>query len=213
VKKRIAVLISGSGTGLQALIDACADGRINGEIVFVLSTTAKAYGLQRAAGAGILCKTVSKADYATMGRCNQARHAAIRAAKPDLIICAGFLGIIPAWTVNAFKNKIINIHPALVPSFCGKGYYGRFVHEAVLKKGVKLTGATVHFVDKGIDSGAVIMQRAVGVLPEDTYQTLAARVTAIEHPMLIKAAALFCLDLLRVEDNRVQILSDVECGG
>lgn len=174
---RIAVLVSGGGTNLQAIMDAVADGKItNTEIATVISNNKNAYALERAAKAGIPNCCISPKDYADRAQFHEALLAALDEAQVDLIVLAGFLVTIPEEMIRKYRNKIINIHPSLIPSFCGVGYYGLKVHEAALARGVKVTGATVHYVDEGVDSGPILLQKAVEVQPGDTPQVLQRRV-------------------------------------
>jgi len=174
---RTAVLVSGGGTNLGALLDALDSHKIeNAEIVRVISNNPGAYALTRAKEKGVDALCVSPKDFETRELFNEALLSALKECNPDLVVLAGFLVNIPESIVKAYKNRIINIHPSLIPSFCGKGYYGLKVHEAVLARGVKVTGATVHFVDEGIDTGRIIAQKAVEVLPDDTPSTLQRRV-------------------------------------
>ena len=174
---RTVVLVSGGGTNLGALIDALEAGKIkNAEIVKVISNNPGAFALERAKSHGIEATCISPKSFAERKDFNEALLSELKACKPDLIVLAGFLVNIPESIVKNFKNRIINIHPSLIPSFCGKGYYGLKVHEAVLARGVKVTGATVHFVDEGIDTGRIIAQKAVEVLPGDTPEVLQRRV-------------------------------------
>ena len=174
---RIAVMVSGGGTNLQAIIDAVADGKItNTEIATVISNNKNAYALERAAKAGIPNCCISPKDYADRAQFHEALLAALDEAQVDLIVLAGFLVTIPEEMIRKYRNKIINIHPSLIPSFCGVGYYGLKVHEAALARGVKVTGATVHYVDEGVDSGPILLQKAVEVQPGDTPQVLQRRV-------------------------------------
>lgn len=173
----IVCLVSGGGTNLAAIIKAIEDGRIkNVRIKSVISNNADAYALERAKNAGIESKCISPKSFSNRDDFNKALLDELRSLNPDLIVLAGFLVNISKDIVDAFENKIINIHPSLIPSFCGKGYYGLKVHEAALKRGVKVTGATVHFVDAGIDTGKIIIQKAVNVLPGDDAKTLQRRV-------------------------------------
>lgn len=190
-KKRIGVLISGGGTNLQALIDACKNEEINGEIAVVISNREEAYGLIRAKKAGIDAEYVSYKGY-TDESYDHKLIEILTDKEVDLVVLAGWLRVLTPAFINAFRNKIINIHPSLIPSFCGKGYYGEKVHQAVLKSGVKITGATVHFVDEGTDTGPIILQEAVNVHPDDTVKTLQQRVLAVEHRLLVRAVAEFC---------------------
>ncbi len=174
---RVAVCVSGGGTNLQAIIDAVANGTIrNTQLVRVISNKHGAYALERAAKAGIEGVTVAKKDYADKAAFEKALIAAIDAAEPDLIVLAGFLVVLPQELVAKYRGKIINIHPSLIPSFCGDGFYGLKVHEAALARGVKATGATVHYVDEGTDTGPIISQKAVYVQDGDTPETLQKRV-------------------------------------
>ena len=174
---RICVCVSGGGTNLGAIFDAIENGTIkNAEIVRVISNNANAYALTRAKDHGVEALCVSPKAYATRDEFNEALLAALKECDPDLIVLAGFLVNVPAMIISAFKNRIINIHPSLIPSFCGPGFYGLKVHEGVLKRGVKVTGATVHFVDEGIDTGKIIAQKAVNVLEGDTPEVLQRRV-------------------------------------
>ena len=173
----IVCLVSGGGTNIAAIIKAIEDGSIkNVRIKSVISNNADAYALERAKNAGIESKCISPKSFSNRDDFNKALLDELRSLNPDLIVLAGFLVNISKDIVDAFENKIINIHPSLIPSFCGKGYYGLKVHEAALKRGVKVTGATVHFVDAGIDTGKIIMQKAVNVLPGDDAKTLQRRV-------------------------------------
>lgn len=173
----IVCLVSGGGTNLAAIIKAIEDGSIkNVRIKSVISNNADAYALERAKNAGIESKCISPKSFSNRDDFNKALLDELRSLNPDLIVLAGFLVNISKDIVDAFENRIINIHPSLIPSFCGKGYYGLKVHEAALKRGVKVTGATVHFVDAGIDTGKIIIQKAVNVLPGDDAKTLQRRV-------------------------------------
>ena len=174
---RVVALVSGGGTNLQAIIDRIADGTVkNAEVVGVISNNYNVFSLERAEKAGIANAVVSPKDFATRDEFNKALLEKVDSFSPDLIVLAGFLVVIPPAMIDKYENKIINIHPSLIPSFCGTGYYGLKVHEAALKRGVKLTGATVHFVDKGTDTGPIILQKAVEVLPGDTPEVLQRRV-------------------------------------
>ena len=187
--KNIIVLVSGGGTNLQAIIDAVADGTItNTELVGVISNNYGVRALERAKKAGIDGKVVSPKDYENRAAFNEGLLAAIRAYQPDLIVLAGFLVVIPEAMIEEYENKIINIHPSMIPSFCGTGYYGLKVHEAALARGVKLTGATVHYVDKGTDTGPILLQKAVEVKPGDTPEILQRRVMEEAEWKLLPAA-------------------------
>ena len=206
--KKIAVLVSGGGTNLQALIDAQHAGQIvNGEIVAVISSDPTAYALQRAANAGIPGYVVARKDYPS----NQAMTAALveklQSLNVDLVVLAGFMTILTEEMVQAYPNAIINIHPALIPSFCGPGCYGLHVHEKALAYGVKLSGATVHFVSEECDGGPIILQKAVDVLPDDTPEVLQRRIMEqCEWKIMPQAVSLFCQDKLQVEGRVVRIL-------
>ena len=174
---RVCVCVSGGGTTLQALMDAIDSGQItNAAIVRVISNNKTAYALERAKNHGIDAVAVSPKDYETRELFNQALLDTINEVQPDLIVLAGFLVVIPKEMIAQYRNRIINIHPSLIPSFCGTGYYGLKVHEAALERGVKVTGATVHFVDEGTDTGPIILQKAVYVEPGDTPKVLQQRV-------------------------------------
>lgn len=174
---RVCVCVSGGGTNLQAIMDAIDSGKItNAEIVRVISNNKTAYALERAKNHGIDAVAVSLKDYETRELFNQALLDTINEVQPDLIVLAGFLVVIPKEMIAQYRNRIINIHPSLIPSFCGTGYYGLKVHEAALERGVKVTGATVHFVDEGTDTGPIILQKAVYVEPGDTPKVLQQRV-------------------------------------
>lgn len=174
---KILVCVSGGGTNLQAIIDGIAQGTItNTEVVRVISNNKNAYALERAKNAGIDAVCVSPKDYTDREQFNEAFLQAVTEAEPDLIVLAGFLVVIPEKMIKAYPNQIINIHPSLIPSFCGTGYYGLKVHEGALERGVKVTGATVHFVDEGTDTGPIILQKAVAVEEGDTPEILQKRV-------------------------------------
>lgn len=174
---RIAVCVSGGGTNLQAIIDRIADGTIrNAELVKIISNKPGVYALERAKNAGVESAVVSPKEYGTREEFNEALLKSIDDCSPDLIVLAGFLVVLPEAIVKKYAGKIINIHPSLIPSFCGDGYYGLKVHEAALKRGVKVTGATVHFVDEGTDTGPIILQKAVYIKGGDTPEVLQKRV-------------------------------------
>ena len=174
---RVAVMVSGGGTNLQAIIDAIADGRIKGaKIVRVISNKSDAYALKRAESAGIEGVVVSRKDHPDASHFNKALLEALDGCKPDLVVLAGFLVVLPEKMIQKYRRRIINIHPSLIPSFCGNGFYGLKVHEAALARGVKITGATVHFVDEGTDTGPIIKQKAVEVREGDTPEILQKRV-------------------------------------
>ena len=203
---RIAVLCSGGGTNLQALIDAQEAGQIDGEIVLVLSNASKAYALERARKHSIEAKFISKKQAGSDEAFNDAILAELRRVGAELVVLAGYLPIVGAQVVRAYEHRIINIHPALIPAFCGPGMYGHHVHEAVLAYGAKISGATTHFVDEQVDHGGVIMQASVPVLEGDTPDTLAARVLTVEHRILPESVRLFCAGKLGVDGRRVHVL-------
>lgn len=174
---RVLVMVSGGGTNLQAIIDSINNGTItNAELVGVISNNYGAYAIERAKKAGIPGEIVSPKDYQDRELFNRRLLERVDSYKPDLVVLAGFLVVIPEIMIEAYEGKIINIHPSLIPAFCGTGYYGLKVHEAALERGVKITGATVHYVDKGTDTGPIIIQKAVEVKPGDTPETLQRRV-------------------------------------
>ena len=205
---KIAVLVSGGGTNLQAIIDAIADGTITDtQIVTVISNNAGAYALERANAAGIAASCISPKNYESRALFNEALLEAVQASGADLIVLAGFLVVIPEQMIRAYRNRIINIHPSLSPSFCGTGYYGLKVHEGVLARGVKVTGATVHFVDEGTDTGPILLQKAVEVRQDDTPQSLQRRVMEeAEWKLLPRAMELIAHDRVRVEGAKTVIL-------
>lgn len=207
VKKNIVVLVSGGGTNLQALIDAEHRGEIpNGQITCVISSKADAYALERAKQNNIKTRVLARSDYADIAAYSAAMVQALQEERADLVIYAGFMTILDEQVVRAFPNKMMNVHPALIPSFCGKGFYGLHVHEEVLKRGVKLTGATVHFVTEVCDGGPIILQGAVPVLQDDTPEVLQRRVMEqCEWKLLPKAAALFCDGKITVKDGKTWI--------
>ncbi len=186
---RVVVMVSGGGTNLQAIIDGVKNKTItNTEIVGVISNNYGVYSLERAKQAGIDAVVVSPKDYSERELFNEALLDKVNSYKPDLIVLAGFLVVIPEKMIDEYENKIINIHPSLIPAFCGTGYYGLKVHEAALERGVKVTGATVHYVDKGTDTGPIIMQKAVAVMDDDTPKSLQQRVMEEAEWKLLPAA-------------------------
>ena len=207
MSKRIVVLVSGGGTNLQALIDAEKRGELgNGKITCVIASKADAYALTRAETNGIKTRTLIRKDYNDIASYSCAMRDLLIEEKADLIVYAGFMTILDENVCNAFQNKMINVHPALIPSFCGKGYYGLHVHEEALKKGVKVSGATVHFVTAECDAGPIILQKAVEVKQGDTPETLQQRIMEeAEWNILPEAVSLFCQDRLTVENNIVHI--------
>ena len=204
---RIGVLVSGGGTTLQQLIDAQAAGRLGGgEIVTVVSSKPGVYALERAQKAGIEAIVLSRKDYPDVEVYSQALIDALKARNVELVVLSGFLTITSDSFVQAFPNRIMNVHPALLPAFGGKGYYGLHVHEAVLSRGCKLTGATVHFANEVCDGGPIILQKAVEVQEGDSPESLQKRVMEqAEWTLLPEAVSLFCQGRLRVEDGKVSI--------
>ncbi len=202
---RLAVLVSGGGTNLQAIIDSIEDGTvINAKIAVVISNNKNAYALERAAKHGIEALSISPKDYEDREMFHQALLAALEERNIDLIVLAGYLVVIPEQMIRKYRNRIINVHPSLIPSFCGTGYYGLKVHEAALARGVKVTGATVHFVDEGTDTGPIILQKAVAVEPGDTPEVLQRRVMEqAEWKLLPAAIDMIANGRVRVEDGRV----------
>lgn len=192
----IAVLISGSGSNLQSIIDGCQSGYIDGKIKLVISNKENAYGLQRAKNHNIFSVFENNEDKVIE---------LLKKEEIDLIVLAGYLKIISPLFVETFKNKIINIHPSLIPSFCGEGFYGMKVHKAVIDYGVKLSGATVHFVDEGADTGPIIIQKCVEVKNNDTPESLAKKVLNVEHEILKESVKLYCENKLIVNGRGVII--------
>lgn len=206
-KLRVLVCVSGGGTNLQAIIDAKKAGRLeNAELVRVISNKKGAYALDRAEKAGIEGVCVSPKDFPDRAAFHKAFLAAVEEAEPDLIVLAGFLVVLPAEMISRYRNRIINIHPSLIPSFCGTGFYGLKVHEAALARGVRVTGATVHFVDEGTDTGPIILQKPVMVKEGDTPETLQRRVMEeAEWILLPEAIELIAAGQVGIADNRVLI--------
>ncbi len=193
---KIGVLISGGGTNLQAVIDGCENKSINGQVKVVISNKEDAYGLERAR------------NHKIKAICEKDENKIIEILKEnevELVILAGYLKIVSPKLVNEYRNKIINIHPSLIPAFCGKGYYGEKVHQGVIDYGAKVTGATVHFVDEGADTGPIIMQKTVEVKQDDDAKKLAERVLEVEHEILTKSISMFCENKLTVNGRRVYI--------
>ncbi len=205
--KKIAVLVSGGGTNLQALIDAQHRGEIiNGEISLVVSSSPTAYALERAAKAGINTIVINKSDYTDRHELTRALVAQLQDASIDLVVYAGFMYILTEEISQTFPNRIMNVHPALIPSFCGEGCYGLRVHEKALEYGVKLSGATVHFASEECDGGPIILQKAVPVEENDTPETLQRRIMEqAEWKILPEAVSLFCQDRLIVDGRTVII--------
>lgn len=206
--KNIVVLVSGGGTNLQALIDAQKRGELTGgKITCVISSNPNAYALTRAADNNIETAVIRRKDFAAFEDYDKALTALLQSKQADVVVLAGFMTILGKEVIHAFENRIINIHPALIPSFCGEGYYGLRVHEEALKKGVKVTGATAHFVNEICDGGPIIMQKAVEVQNGDTPEILQKRVMEqAEWKILPRSVALFCEDKIKVSGNKTEIL-------
>ena len=208
--KRIAVLVSGGGTNLQALIDAQGRGElVNGELAAVLSSSPDAYALERAKRAGIPGYVLPRGDARAVTAALVER---LRELDIDLVVMAGFMTIVTEELFQAYPNAVLNIHPSLIPSFCGVGCYGLHVHEKALAYGVKVSGATVHFVTEECDAGPIVLQKAVEVLPDDTPETLQRRIMEqCEWKLLPRAVSLFCQGRLNVEGRKVTVLENAEC--
>ena len=206
-QKNICVLVSGGGTNLQALIDAEARGELGcGKITCVIASKADAYALTRAQNAGIKTRTLIRKEYSDVAVYSKAMRDALLEEKADLVVYAGFMTILDENVCDIFENKMINVHPALIPSFCGKGFYGLHVHEAALEKGVKVSGATVHFVTAECDAGPIILQKAVEVMENDTPETLQKRIMEqAEWKILPLAAKLFCDGKITVVNGKTVI--------
>ena len=204
---RIGVLVSGGGTNLQALIDAEKRGELgNGKISLVIASKPGVYALERAASNGIEAQVLSRKEYDSIAAYSKALADTMTAEGIDLVVLAGFLTIIDEQVYEAFPNRILNVHPALIPSFCGKGFYGLYVHEAALRKGVKVSGATVHIVTPECDAGPIVLQKAVEVKEGDTPEILQRRIMEeAEWKILPEAVRLFCDGKIVVEDNKVHI--------
>ena len=207
MSKNIAVLVSGGGTNLQSLIDCGKQGMFgDSRITLVVASKPGVYALERAANNNIDSSVLCRKDYESIAAYSKALVEMLKAADIDLVVLAGFLTIIDEQVYEAYPNAIINIHPALIPSFCGKGFYGLHVHEAALEKGVKVSGATVHFVTPECDAGPIILQKAVEVKEDDTPEALQQRIMEeVEWKILPEAVKLFCEDKLTVKDNKVYI--------
>ena len=205
--KKIAVLVSGGGTNLQAILDACDSGIIkNGRVEVVVSSKEGAYALERAKNHGVDGIVIPKKDYPDRVEYTKKLIDELQARSVDLVVLAGFMIILDECFTRTFENRVMNVHPALIPSFCGEGFYGLHVHEAALAKGVKLSGATVHFVNEVCDGGPIIAQKSVAVLEGDTPETLQRRIMEeAEWKLLPEAIELFCADRLSVEGSIVHI--------
>lgn len=206
---RIAVMVSGQGRGsnMQAIIDACKSGKINGEVALVVGVRNDAPAMDRARAAGVNTVAISPKAFPTDEAYDKAVLAALRENHIDLICLAGYMRVLGQSIIDAYRDRILNVHPALIPSFCGKGMYGHHVHEAVIARGVKFTGVTVHFVDEDYDSGPIVLQTIVGVDSDDTADSIAAKVLVQEHATYTDAIALFAQGRLRVVGRKVTILA------
>ncbi len=202
---KIGVLISGSGTNLQSLIDNIETGNIKGKIAVVISNRKDAYGLNRARQKNIDALYIRQKDYESFEIFNDAIIDELKRHNVELVVLAGYLKILTSKFIDEYRNRIINIHPSLIPAFCGKGYYGIKVHEEVIKYGVKLSGATVHFVDEEADTGPIIIQEAVEVGYEDTAETLQQKVLKIEHKILPLAVKYYCEGKIQISGRKVKI--------
>jgi len=205
-KLKVGVLVSGGGTNLQAIIDRAADGRLDAEVAIVISDVADAFALERARRAGIHAAFINPRDFPDRLAFNRAVIQKLRDHGVELVALAGYLRITSDELVDAFAGRIMNIHPSLVPSFCGKGMHGLRVHQAALDYGVKVTGCTVHFATKQVDAGPIIIQRTAPVLDDDTAETLSERVLKEEHIAYSEAIQLFAEGRLRIEGRRVRVL-------
>lgn len=207
---RVLVLVSGGGTNLQAILDSVADGGIRDtEVVGVISNNPNAYALERAKNAQVPGQCISPKSFDTRAEFNEKFLEAVESYEPDLIVLAGFLVVIPPEMIARYRNRIINIHPSLIPSFCGTGFYGLKVHEAALERGVKVVGATVHFVDEGTDTGPIILQKAVEVQPGDTPKILQKRVMEqAEWKILPKAIDLIAQGRVKVMDGKAVVTEE-----
>lgn len=207
-KLRIAVLISGEGSNLQAIINGIKNGQIQGEISLIMSDRENAQGLKRAEKENIDAFTILKSDYSSWEKWNREVLGKLQSYQVDLVLLAGFMSILDWQIIQRFSNAIINIHPSLIPSFCGRGFYGKRVHQGVLDYGVKVTGVTVHFVDEGADTGPIILQEVVKVHQGDDVESLSKRVLEVEHRLYPKAVELFAQGKLQVQGRKVNILGE-----
>ena len=203
---KIGVLISGGGTNLQSIIDNIDTGNIDGKIELVISNREGAFGLERAEKAGIKNIYINRKEFENEEDYNLHLIEKLKSAGVELVVLAGYLRVLSKNFIKSYKNKIINIHPSLIPSFCGRGYYGKKVHQAAIDYGVKVSGATVHFVDEGTDTGPIILQETVQVYPDDDADDLQKRILQIEHKLLVKAINLFCTDRIKIDGRKIWIL-------
>ena len=204
----IAVFISGGGTNLQSIIDAIKEKKINGQIKLVFSNRKNAYGLVRAQNEKIDTFYLNRKNFLSNEEYDEGILEELNRKNIDLIVLAGYLNILSSKLVSKYPNRIINIHPSLIPSFCGDGFYGENVHKAVIKSGVKFTGATTHFVDENVDAGAIILQDIVPIFVNDDFETVAKRVLEIEHKILVKTVKAFCDNKIVFKDNRAFIVEE-----
>ena len=204
----VAVFISGGGTNLQAIIDAIKENKINGKIKLVFSNRKNAYGLIRAQNESIDTFYLNRKKFFSDEEYDERILEELERKNIDLIILAGYLNILSSKLVSNYSNRIINIHPSLIPSFCGDGFYGENVHKAVIKSGVKFTGATTHFVDENVDTGAIILQDVVPIFINDDFETVAKRVLEVEHKILVKTVKAFCDNKIVFKDNRAFIVEE-----
>lgn len=201
----IGVLISGGGTNLQALIDGTKNNTIRGNIRLVISNREDAYGLERARKNGIEAIYLDPGEYKDDRNYNLKLIEEFKARNIDLVVLAGYLRVLSEEFIDEYRMKIINIHPSLIPSFSGKGYYGENVHRAALERGVKLSGATLHFVDEGTDTGPIIIQKSLELEDDETIESLAGKILKIEHEILVQGVSLYCEGMLEVENGKVTI--------
>lgn len=203
---KIGVLISGGGTNLQAIMDSIDNGYIDGKIALIISNKKDAYGLVRGKKAGIETQYINPKDFENHEAYNRRLIEAFQSKDVDLVVLAGYLKILSSRFIQEFRNRIINIHPSLIPSFCGDGYYGEKVHRSVIDYGCKVTGATVHIVDEGTDTGPIILQESVEVKDTETVESLQKKVLEIEHKILVEAIKLYCDNRIILEGRRVKIV-------
>jgi len=204
----IAVFISGGGTNLQAIIDSVKNKEINGKIELVFSNRKNAYGLVRAKNENIDTFYLNRKNFFSNEEYDEKLIVELERKNIDLIVLAGYLNILSSKLISKYSNRIINIHPSLIPSFCGDGFYGEHVHKAVIESGVKFTGATTHFVDENIDTGAIILQDITPVLMNDNFETIAKRVLKLEHKILVKTVKAFCDNKIIFKENRAFIVEE-----
>jgi phosphoribosylglycinamide formyltransferase-1 len=202
---KIGILVSGSGTNLQSIINSVESGFINGKIQVVISNKENAYGLQRARNHNIDAVFINEKNYSNIEEYNEAIIKELKSHGVELVVLAGYIKILTNKFIETYSNKIINIHPSLIPSFCGKGYYGLKVHEAAINYGVKLSGATVHFVNEEADNGPIIFQESVSVHYDDTAETLQERILEVEHKLLPLALKYYCENKIEVVGRKVKI--------